>query len=165
MREISPDDRGPASEGDSEAPPASRWHAPLVLAVVLIAIVVSQTFLSREAPPERAEQDSQQAATGKNVVLMIEGGEADDEQTVLNSAWRRGMTVLDALEGALDKGKVDRSGEGEQAFVHAIAGQTNEGADGRNWQYYVNGERGRVSAGAKIIEPNDRVLWKFAPYE
>ena len=51
------------------------------------------------------------------------------------------------------------------AFLESLDGTPNEGADGLNWQFEVNGVYATRGAGATTLAPGDRVLWKLAPYE
>lgn len=144
-------------------PKASRWAAPMVLAVVLGAIVVSQTLLNRgPARPLGAPPDP--AAEGV-VLLAIDTGEGEPASGAV--AWQDGMSVLDALERAPLgwPGPIDYRGAGANAFVTQIKGIANEGAGGRNWEYTVNGERGEVSAGVREVAAGDRILWKFTEPE
>ncbi|MEM6798656.1 MAG: DUF4430 domain-containing protein [Planctomycetota bacterium] len=144
-------------EDTTEKPP--RWYPVAVLATVFGAIFISQTLLSggddapQQAPPEAA------GAGAVSLEIDFDNGKNPTETKI---AWSDGLTVLQAVEQA---SKVDRTGDGDLAFINAIDGLANEGAGGRNWQYYVEGQRGEVSAGARRLEQGDRVLWKFAPYE
>lgn len=139
----------------------SRWSAAGVLAVVFLAIVFSQTVLRREPPQE----DAPPAEPVGAVTLAIDPGEGQANERTLDLL--PGMTALEALESAPEdwRGPVDRTNSGINAFVEAIGGVENEGPGGRNWQYYVNGERAAVGAGARRLADGDRVLWKFAPQE
>ena len=60
--------------------------------------------------------------------------------------WREGMTVENLLASAsrLPKGvQFAQQGSGESALLTEINGTANEGGNGRNWTYSVNGTRGR----------------------
>lgn len=50
-------------------------------------------------------------------------------------------------------------------FVEAIAGVENEGVDGRNWQYWVNGRYGEVSCDNKAVYGGDIIEWRFTDRE
>ena len=150
-----------SAQPDETSAPPTRWLAVIVLAVVLLAIAFSQTALRRgdQADDRPAPANPQ---TGKLVYVELRD---DSETGVYPTDWVEGMTALAALEAAVGGDAVERTGEGGQAFVNAIRSKENEGAGGRNWQYFVNGERATVSAGAQPVSPGDRVLWSFAPYE
>lgn len=154
----------PAPANSPRQEPMSGRQVVLLLAVVLGAIVVSQTLLRRPPPPAGGVGPEDAAEAGV-VMLVIDRGDGPPNQGAV--AWREGLTVLDALETAPMRwpGEVARRGEGDQAFIDAIGGLANEGADGRNWQYWVNDERGEVGAGARVLAEGDRVLWAFAPAE
>jgi hypothetical protein len=60
--------------------------------------------------------------------------------------------------------KVDFKGQGETLFVMGIGEVVNQGADGINWTYRVNGELGDRSSGIFSLKPGDKVLWIFGKY-
>jgi len=60
--------------------------------------------------------------------------------------------------------KVDFKGQGETLFVMGIGEVANQGADGINWTYRVNGELGDRSSGIFSLKPGDKVLWIFGKY-
>ncbi len=72
-------------------------------------------------------------------------------------------TVLEVLERAqnMNELKFEHRGSGETAFVTSIGGIKNEGAAGKNWIYFVNGETGDKSAGVFKLAPGDKVSWKY----
>lgn len=47
-------------------------------------------------------------------------------------------------------------------FVISIAGIENEGDNGKNWQYWVNGRYGEVACDKKMLNDGDRVEWRYA---
>ena len=60
--------------------------------------------------------------------------------------------------------KVNFKGQGETLFVMGIGEVANQGADGINWTYRVNGELGDRSSGIFSLKPGDKVLWIFGKY-
>jgi hypothetical protein len=78
-------------------------------------------------------------------------------------AWREGMTVRDLTRETRREGlKLVVRGTGMAAFLESLDGVANEGADGRNWTYSVNGKRGDRSFAVYKLQPGDQVLWTFA---
>lgn len=51
------------------------------------------------------------------------------------------------------------------AFLTELSGIANQGTEGRNWLFSVNGERSPEGAGAVELSEGDSVLWEFALYE
>jgi len=76
--------------------------------------------------------------------------------------WHDGMTVAD-LMAAWTNVAVKQKGSGESAFVTTIDGIENQGADGKNWIYSVNGQVGDRSFAVYKLKPEDHVLWTFGP--
>jgi hypothetical protein len=81
---------------------------------------------------------------------------------------RHPTTVLDAMVRAAEADEAWHfayDGTGASAFLTRLGEQTNQGGEGHNWQYEVNGQPAEVSFGVRVLVPGDRVLWKFAPSE
>jgi hypothetical protein len=140
------------------------WRLPLLLAVVLGAILLLRNGGVREVEPE-AEQGLAPAPAGESaeqVSLAIDFGDGQREQ-YFGIAWREGMYVRDLmLEAGRPDLQLDVQGSGASAFLVAINGVANEGAEGKNWTYKVNGTRADRSFAVYELEPGDRVLWTFA---
>jgi hypothetical protein len=96
------------------------------------------------------------------VSLTIDFGDGIRERYA-PAAWREGMTVRDLMvETRQGKLKLEVQGSGQAAFLKAINGVANEGADGRNWTYAVNGKPADRSFAVYELQPGDEVLWTFA---
>ena len=76
-----------------------------------------------------------------------------------------GMTVADLMVAAshLPKGiQFSQQGSGESALLTEINGDANQGGDGKNWIYSVNGNDADRSFAIYKLEPGDHVLWTFS---
>jgi hypothetical protein len=95
------------------------------------------------------------------VALAIDFG--DGQQEVYEPiSWREGMTVRDLTrETRRDALNLEVRGTGASAFLQNLDGVENEGADGRNWLYSVNGKPGDKSFAIYELQPGDQVLWTF----
>lgn len=142
--------------------PRSGLSVVALLAVVLSAIVVSQTLLRRDPPGDPPRREP--VAEGVVLLVVDRGDGRPIEHTV---EWRRGLTAFDALVSApMNRpGAVETTGSGKDVFVRSIGGLAGEGPGGRNWIVSVNGERSRVGAGWRLLAKGDRVLWRFAAPE
>ena len=144
----------------------SWWRLPLLLAFVLVAIWLLRDRGVRDAAPDSggATRGATAGVDGasKTVSLAIDFG--DGRRTEFDPvAWREGMTVRDATrETPRPDLQLDVRGSDEAAFLANLDGVANEGADGRNWIYSVNGENGDRSFAIYELEPSDRVLWTFS---
>lgn len=151
---------------DSSSPSCSAcgswWRLPLLLGLVLAAIVLAKgrgirqptTESAGPVPPERAGDGAAAA-----VSLTIDYG--DGRRQIEALKWYEGMTVRDLLDAARGV-SISQQGSGAAAFLTQIGGVANEGADGRNWTYTVNGQRGDRSFAMCELRPADQVLWTFA---
>jgi hypothetical protein len=141
----------------------SWWRLPLLLGVVLVAMLllrnggIHTTRTDSGTTPPNAPAE----AAKETVVLSIDFGDGR-RQDLEPVAWRSGMTVRDLTrESRRENLKLVVKGTGASAFLASLDGVENEGADGRNWMYQVNGEPGDRSFAIYELAPSDRVLWTF----
>lgn len=137
------------------APGKPAWRLVLALSVVLLLIVGSAVLPRGAKPPPPASPIGERLVT----IAVSRPGVETTESTM---GWADGMTVRQATELAFPS---SWRGEGPMAFLESLEGAPNEGPDGLNWQFDVNGEYATRGAGAVTLEPGDSVLWKLAPYE
>jgi hypothetical protein len=131
---------------------------------VLTAILLWRSRENWDAPRQRNDKSppaSTNAEAQDRVSLTIDYGN-DRRQDFDSVAWHEGITVADLLKSAPDLG-ITQKGTGQGAFLTAINGVANEGAEGKNWTYEVNGKSGDRSFAVYELRPGDRVLWTFGP--
>ena len=141
------------------------WRLPALLVLVLAAIVLMRLLGDRLATTTGIE-DSQlkpaDAASREHVSLSIDFGDGQ-RRDFDDIAWHEGMTVADVLPRERPSLATTQRGSGQGAFLTAIGDITNEGADGKNWTYEVNGQNADRSFAVYELRPGDRVLWTFGP--
>lgn len=142
-----------------DATPPSNWR--LVLGVVPILLGLFLYRLLAPAAGEPAAGTPGPPTDAAPVAIRIE--QPDAGPTELSVPWSEAQTVAQATQQA-DLEAVWR-GSGEMAFLESLVGIPNQGGDGLNWQFEVNGDYAEQGAGAVTLQPGDRVLWKLAPYE
>jgi hypothetical protein len=138
------------------------WRLPLLLAVVLAAILWARGCGIEEVAKELDKDNAAPAPAAdarEKVSLEIDFGDGR-RKAVDAIAWRDGMTVADLLAKTPDL-KVTQRGSGESAFLTTIDDVSNEGAEGRNWIYAVNGKTADRSFAIYTLKSGDRVLWTF----
>jgi hypothetical protein len=136
----------------------------LLLAFVLAAVWLLRDRGVREVTPagESTKRPMpSETGAGRTVSLTIDYG--DGRRTEFEpTAWREGMTVYDVTsETQRQDLKLETLGTGESAFLANLDGIENEGANGRNWMYSVDGKLGDRSFAVYELEPGDQVLWTF----
>ncbi len=140
----------------------SWWRLPLLLCFVLAAIVWSRVRSLREVP-HVPEKGTPQAAAGadahETVSLAIDFGDGQ-RKDFADIAWHDGMTVADIFSKSPALA-ISQKGSGAAALLTTINGITNEGSDGRNWTYSVNGKVADRGFAVYALRPGDRVLWTF----
>jgi hypothetical protein len=132
----------------------------LIAAATVGAVLAAVRQRSRdEAPPTKGDL----AGGAATVSLVIDfGNGVRREFAALPS--REGMTVGDVLRLARESRppiEYATKGEGEMTFLTALEGVANEGGDGRNWLYSVDGVAGQVSFEVHPAPPGSAVLWEF----
>jgi hypothetical protein len=152
----------PAEHGSCPAC-GSKWRLPLLLAIVLVAILLTQiasirNAIFKPATPLPVVPDDRPAV--QQVLLTINYGDGRPLQNE-TALWRDGMTVGDLLQGE-PRVNLAVEGSGASAFLTQLGGVANEGSGGRNWLYSVNGKRADRSMAVYELAPNDHVLWTFA---
>jgi hypothetical protein len=97
--------------------------------------------------------------TNERTLLAIDFGTGEPREFP-PAAWREGMTIADLMRATPDI-RVSQQGSGKSAFLTAIDDVANEGPEGKNWTYKVNGKTGDRSFAIYELKPDDRVLWTF----
>lgn len=140
------------------------WRLPVMLVLLLAVILLMRVLGGESATITTAVEDSERqssAASREHVSLSINFGDGQ-RQDYDKIAWRDGMTVADLLRSVPGLTTTQR-GSGSGTFLMAIGDTTNEGEDGKNWTYSVNGQNADRSFGVYELRPGDRVLWTFGP--
>ena len=151
------------AEPQSQRTSGTWWRLPLLLALVLAAILWTRGRGLREVAHEADKGNAAQSTDADirdKVWLDIDFG-GGRKKSFHAIAWRDGMTVADLV--ARTPGlAVKQRGTGASAFLTTIDNVSNEGAEGRNWIYSVNGQSADRSFEVYPLKPGDRVLWTFA---
>lgn len=140
----------------------SWWRLPLLLGLVLAAILLARGRGFWDDAPKTtggANGESLNVSASEKVSLTVDFGNGRRQQFD-GLTWKDGMTVADLFGNAAGLG-VTQKGSGPGAFLTAIDDVSNEGTDGRNWTYEVNGQSGDRSFAMYELRPEDRVLWTF----
>lgn len=142
------------------------WGLVLVLAV-LAGVRLLGSLAADFRQPAPPEENPLAIEPGEGAPVRLTRRMPDAEDLEVEVAWTPGTTVAVATRRAADEPgwESEWRGEGQMAFLESLGGTPNEGADGLNWQFEVNGEYADQGAGAVTLAPGDRVLWKLAPYE
>ena len=99
---------------------------------------------------------------GKVKIEIDFGGRAETKLMV--GECYDGSTVFSMLK-EMNAIRVESRGSGKNTFLIAIDDVENEGANGDNWIYRLNGEVGKVGAGEQKVVPGDEINWTFGDYE
>lgn len=138
---------------------------PLLLGIVLLAILAFRGFGPQG--PEIEKRSDSPSSTGpalpansiEQVSLSLDFGDGQQEE-FSSIPWRSGMTIADLFH-EVPGVSISQKGTGKIAFLTGINGIENQGADGRNWIYEVNGQSGDRSFADYELYAGDSVLWTF----
>lgn len=139
------------------------------LLAVLALLVVAALGMHAVGEPQGSAAAPPSTAAAKPIRLSIDYRDGVIK-TFTAIEHRAGLTVYDALQAAAKhpRGiKLETKGSGETAFVIAIDDLKNEGggSDTRNWQFRINGERGKRGSGVTELAAGDEVLWSFEVFQ
>lgn len=136
--------------------PRARSHS-LILIVLLAGLCGCQSA--------NRNQDSADSATQGNVSIRIDFNSRSADKSFELPCYGE-ASVLSVLEDAQKAGEInfESLGAGETAFIKSIEGVENEGANGDNWVYRVNGKLADRSCGIFSIRPGDKIEWRFGRY-
>jgi len=124
---------------------------------------------SRQIGNEVEEIGKKESKSG-SVSVMID---FDQERPIIRLeevAMREGDSILVVMQqietvNEEEQFRFEYRGAGETAFLESIMDVKNEGGNGRNWIYEVNGEAGKTSFAVHNLNDGDTVRWKFKKYE
>lgn len=161
----------PSGTDEVGGPAHGGWLFPALLAAVLLVSTVialgSRTPDKSPPPGERTGWTPSAEPQGETVALEIDFGNGARREFA-SLPWRDGMTVADLMFQAREFRpgiEFTQQGEGVSGFLASLDGLQNQGADGRNWRYDVDGRHGEVSFCLQQLQPGMRVLWEFAAEE
>jgi hypothetical protein len=157
-----------------------RWVFPVLLVAVLAAIIVvngrgvrepTTVDGAKQAAPDAVIESvtppsPDQAAPAIQTVSMTVDFGAGRRREWKAIPWREGLTVESAMNqiATMSQSEFAYTRQGTEAaglLLTEMGGVANEGADGKNWTYHVNGERADRSFGVYDLRPGDQVLWTF----
>ncbi len=134
-------------------------------AIVLVAGLLLTGIAGCESAGQNRPNELPEKFSKKTVAVSIGFGNrrAAKQFTVPYSDESTVLSILDRAQSNGDL-SIDYRGSGESAFVTSIDGIENQGADGDNWVYRVNGKLADRSCGIFAIKPGDEIAWTLGPY-
>lgn len=158
-------DTSQAADSPSSNMRSARLVAALaaVLGVVLLVNFVGRGQVARVSGGNGATAT---VAAEDGVTMAAEG--SDRQLPTLVVPLTQQQTVFEALQQAAEldqRWHFAYQGSGAKAFLTELGGQPSDAATGRYWQYELNGRHAQRGIGEQVLQPGDRVLWKFGPYE
>lgn len=163
----------PAS-GGRPAPTFLDGVERVLLRIILAALVVLAVLLGFAAWHARQQKAATVVAAPAStaISLLIDYGDGAQKR-LAGLAFTPEMTVFDAMNLANAHPRPIMcvvKGTGDRAQLMSIDDLRDEGAEkgiktARCWQYWVNAQYGMTSIGVAKLEPGDRVVWAYRPYE
>lgn len=148
----------------------------LVLAVVALFQLNKPNGANNEAASPEADNAQTTAENGLEPAEKVTLGMQREDQegnikelaSPISVPWHEGQTVIEAtqLAGKQSVPWQNRwQNQGEMAFLLELGGRKNEGSEGLNWQFDLNGKYNQRGAGQTVLKPGDAILWQLAPYK
>ena len=135
----------------------------IAIGIVIIIIVGGWIILSDKIEQSFSWEEnriSQGNIEKETTLLIIDDSESAPE--IFEVEFQEGTTPFDLLRNKTEELNMILKTKNHDfgIFIEAIGGKEN-GEDGKNWMYYVNGELPMVAADKKQIKPGDRIEIKF----
>jgi hypothetical protein len=136
----------------------------IAMATIGLAVLVFAAGCQQSTTVPTAPKTKRQIGT---VALQVDFGGRGDNLN-LEIPCSEDSTVMDILNRSAMHGdlKLDATGSGETAFLHAINGIGNAAQDreaGNFWTYTVNGQTAKTGGGVTQVAPGDLIQWRFGP--
>lgn len=132
----------------------------IVLAALLLLATLVGCGSDVAAPRNDVDVDESKDGADGSVTMSFD---FDGERENLELEFVPYATAFEIMNGARKGGELEFESTGPpMPFVTSIEGVENEGAGGRNWQYWINGEYATVGIGEYEPEAGDEIEWRFA---
>jgi len=124
------------------------WIASAIIVVAGAATGIY--FYENQSKPVEVDQTAQTTAEANSTAKV----------TSITYQGQDGKTALELLESAA---KIEKSGEGANAYVTSINGVTADSTK-EYWAFSINGEASMVGAGSYITKSSDVIKWDLTTF-
>ena len=100
-------------------------------------------------------------ATQEKIEETVVSVKADGSEKKYQAKNVVGKTALQATEQVVT---IEKSGEGEMAFITSINGRVASESKKEYWKLLVNGQEAKVGAGSYTIVKGDTIGWEITTY-
>jgi hypothetical protein len=133
------------------------------IGLIIIAVVwgILSGKIDRFVP--HGEVKISQEKVDKKVVLIIDDGEELLSKAIeIETEFKERMTAFNLLSDETEKLNLTLKFKTYDmgVFIEAIGDKEN-GKDGKYWLYYVNGEMPQLAVDKQLLNPGDKVEFKF----
>lgn len=139
----------------------------LISLVVLITTAGVMIFYDRAQAPIQPEESTSPQTTDQpennskqEISLIINSGEGASQTIKLE--FKQGLTVFEVLKQGADELNLPLKTKTYDLgiLIEAIGDHTN-GTDNKYWLFYVNGQMPMKAADQQLVQPGDKVEFKF----
>ncbi len=124
---------------------------------ILLIIGLAVWAISIQRDIEESTNIQSPLVLEEKVELTVEGLSEGPQTFKFNA--KEKDTAFDLLkETGLD---IDYTEYDIGIFINAIGEIENNREEGMNWMYYINEEKAGIGAGQYIVEPGDKIEWKY----
>lgn len=129
---------------------------------IFLSVIFTGSILFASCEKEKSG-DQPEHSPGAEIQFLIDLPEQNEPLVFIATVSRKEATIEDAMNTLKEEGEISfaMKGSGETAFIESIEEVKNQGSQGKNWVYAVNGVPGTASVGATRISDGDEVRWCF----
>ncbi len=133
----------------------SKIQRNIILAVVALVVLFGGGYytLNRDKQAETTTKTTQEKV--ETITISVKSDGVEKKYPVEGMV---GKTALEASEKVLT---LEKSGEGENAFITNINGRVANSSKKEFWKLVINGEDASVRAGSYTILKGDSISWEI----
>ncbi len=135
-----------------------RSNIILVIAALVILFGGGYYFVNQNNKAETKSSPSTIQEATEAITLTVKADGSEKKYQAKNVV---GKTALEATEQVVT---IEKSGEGDMAFITSINGRVASDAKKEFWKLVVNGKDAQVGAGSYTIVKGDAIGWEIDTY-
>ncbi len=135
-----------------------RSNIILVIAALVVLLGGGYYFVNQNNKEATKSSSSTTQEATEAVTFTVKADGAEKEYQAKNVV---GKTALEATEAVVT---IEKSGEGEMAFITSINGRLASDSKKEYWKFLVNSQEAKVGAGSYTIVTGDTIGWEIATY-
>ena len=134
----------------------NKIRSNIIWVVVALVVLFGGYYFVNQNNKEETKSVEQEKT--EDTVVSVKADGAEKKYQAKNVV---GKTALQATEQVVT---IEKSGEGEMAFITSINGRVASESKKEYWKLLVNGQEAKVGAGSYTIVKGDTIGWEITTY-